>query len=108
MKDSIQDSIHPAFNVLTINAGSSSVKFGAFDTSDNTQLFRSEIKRAGVNTAFVNVVVYAGAVHLWGGVRSAEQHASARIAAQTVAGAPAVEDHLGVISPRVLATLWAE
>jgi len=67
-----------------------------------------EIERAGVDTTFVNVVVYAGTVHLWGGVRSPEQHAAARIAAQTLAGARAVEDHLGVFSPMVQATMWAE
>lgn len=31
--------------ILTINAGSSSVKFSVFDTSANTQLFHSEIER---------------------------------------------------------------
>ncbi len=34
-----------AFRVLTINAGSSSVKFGIFDTSSNKQLFKSEFER---------------------------------------------------------------
>ncbi|MGP1680301.1 MAG: CBS domain-containing protein [Burkholderiales bacterium] len=67
-----------------------------------------EIKHAGVDTTFVNVLVYAGAVHLWGGVRSAEQHAAARIAAQSLAGARAVEDHLGVFSQMVQAVMWAE
>jgi acetate kinase len=41
----MKNSAHAAFRVLTINAGSSSVKFGVFDTSNNTQLFRSEIER---------------------------------------------------------------
>jgi len=67
-----------------------------------------EIRRAGVDTAFVNVVVYGGKLQLWGGVRSPEQHAAARIAAQTLAGARTVEDHLGVFSPMVQATMWAE
>ena len=31
--------------ILTINAGSSSVKYSVFDTSANTQLFHSEIER---------------------------------------------------------------
>lgn len=38
------DAFH-AFQVLTINAGSSSVKFGVFDTSANAQLFKSEVER---------------------------------------------------------------
>jgi len=67
-----------------------------------------EIGRAGVDTAFVNVVVYGGAVHLWGGVRSAEQRAAAGIAAQAIAGPRAVEDRLAVFSPMVQATMWAE
>ena len=41
----MKSSAHPAFRVLTINAGSSSVKFGVFDTSANTQLFKSEVER---------------------------------------------------------------
>ena len=36
--------LHP-FRVLTINAGSSSVKFAVFDTSANTQLFKSALER---------------------------------------------------------------
>lgn len=67
-----------------------------------------EIKRAGVDTAFINVVVYGDAVHLWGGVRSVEQLAAARIAAQAAAGTRAIEDHLSVFSPMVSATMWAE
>lgn len=35
-----------AFRVLTINAGSSSVKFAVFDTSTNAQLYKSEVERA--------------------------------------------------------------
>lgn len=35
------------FRVLTINAGSSSVKFAVFDTSANAQLFKSELERVG-------------------------------------------------------------
>ena len=41
----MKNSAHPAFRVLTINAGSSSVKFGVFDTSANSQLFKSEVER---------------------------------------------------------------
>ena len=33
------------FRVLTINAGSSSVKFAVFDTSTNTEIFKSEVER---------------------------------------------------------------
>lgn len=42
----MKNSAHSAFHVLTINAGSSSVKFAVFDTSANRQLFKSEVQRA--------------------------------------------------------------
>ena len=35
------------FRVLTINAGSSSVKFAVFDTSASAQIFKSELERVG-------------------------------------------------------------
>jgi len=35
----------PGYRVLTINAGSSSVKFAVFDTSANRQLFKSQLER---------------------------------------------------------------
>lgn len=41
----MKDSIVQPFRVLTVNAGSSSVKFGVFDTANNAQLFRSQIER---------------------------------------------------------------
>lgn len=42
----MKDKMPHSFRVLTINAGSSSVKFGVFDTSNNTELFKSGIERA--------------------------------------------------------------
>ncbi len=45
------------FHVLTINAGSSSVKFGVYDTSTNTQLFHSQVDRvASVGQALQGIV----------------------------------------------------
>jgi len=41
----MENSARRSFRVLTINAGSSSVKFAVFDTSANTQLFKSAIER---------------------------------------------------------------
>lgn len=47
-----------AFRVLTINAGSSSVKFGVFDTTSNQQLFKSEFERvASVEDAIGEIPV---------------------------------------------------
>lgn len=45
-----------SFRILTINAGSSSVKFSVYDTSANTQMFHSEIDRVdSVEKAVQNI-----------------------------------------------------
>ncbi len=45
------------FHILTINAGSSSVKFGVYDTSANTRLFHSQADRvASVGEALQGIV----------------------------------------------------
>ena len=41
----MENAARRSFRVLTINAGSSSVKFAVFDTSANTQLFKSALAR---------------------------------------------------------------
>jgi CBS domain-containing protein len=66
-----------------------------------------EMRRAGVDAAFVNVVVGADGVHLWGIVRSPQQLAAARIAAETAAGAVPVVNHLSVPSGVSWAAIWA-
>ena len=56
-----------------------------------------EMQRAGVDTVFVNVIVGADNVQLWGLVRSVEQREAARIAAETAAaGKTPVISHLSV------------
>ena len=80
----------------------------ALDDEELRARVLAEIRHAGVDTVFVNVVVYAGRIQLWGGVTSPAQHAAARIAAEAVAGVRAVEDNLGVLSKMVQATMWAE
>ena len=67
-----------------------------------------ELRRAGVETTFINVVAGEGGVHLWGPVRSAEQREAARIAAETAAGSTPVTSHLSVPSSAVWAMMWAE
>lgn len=66
-----------------------------------------EIQSAGVNTVHVNVVVYDRRVQLWGGVNTPEQCVAARIAAEAVAGAHAVENNLSVYSPMLQAYMGA-
>lgn len=41
----MENAARPSLRVLTMNAGSSSVKFAMFDTSANTQLFKSALER---------------------------------------------------------------
>lgn len=64
-----------------------------------------EMGIAGVDTVYVNVVVYGRRVQLWGGVNTPEQRVAARIAAEAVSGSHAVEDNLSVLSPMLQASM---
>ena len=67
-----------------------------------------EMRRAGVDTVFVNVVVGDAAVHLWGIVPTQAQLDAAGIAAERVAGAIPVSNHLSVPSSAAWAMIGAE
>lgn len=68
-----------------------------------------EMRRAGLDTAFVNVVVADGVAWLWGAVRSESQFDAARIAAETAVGdAAAVQNRLSVLPASVQRVMWAE
>jgi CBS domain-containing protein len=54
-------------------------------------------EEAGVRDWLMNVTVSEGIVHMWGGVRSEAERRAARVAAETVSGVRAVEDHLTVV-----------
>jgi osmotically-inducible protein OsmY len=47
----------------------------------------------------LNVIVRNGVVELWGFVESREERDALRVAAQSVPGVVAVEDHLGTVQP---------
>lgn len=68
----------------------------------------AELDSAGVPTQYVNVVVGTDAVHLWGLSRSVQQRETARIAAETVAGATPVISHLSVPPDSVWAVMGGE
>lgn len=70
-----------------------------------TKAIRDE---TGVRTEFINVIVTGGTVHLWGGTNSQDEKKAVRIAAEGVAGADKVVDHLGVLSSTVRAAMWGE
>jgi len=59
-----------------------------------------------VDDAFVNVVNAEDGLHLWGIVRSPEQLAAARIAAETAAGGVPVVSHLSTPSGVPWAAIW--
>ncbi|MDT3678483.1 MAG: CBS domain-containing protein [Burkholderiaceae bacterium] len=68
-----------------------------------------EMRRAGLDTSFVNVVVADGVAWLWGAVRSEGQLDAARIAAERVMGdAKAVQNRLSVFPASVQRVMWAE
>ncbi|MCO5099330.1 MAG: CBS domain-containing protein [Burkholderiaceae bacterium] len=93
---------------------SSSVRPGAsvdVDSADRSlrQRIDDEMRRAGLDTAFVNVVVADGVVWLWGAVRSDEQVDAARAAAEHVTGDPqVVQNRLSVFPASVQRVMWAE
>ncbi len=62
----------------------------------------------GVRPEFINVIVTGGTVHLWGAVNSEEEKKAVRIAAEGIAGAGNVVDHVGVLSSAVRAAMWGE
>jgi CBS-domain-containing membrane protein len=45
----------------------------------------------------LNIIVSDGTVHLWGAVRSQSERRATRVAAETVGGVRAVEDHLTLV-----------
>ncbi len=67
-----------------------------------------EVRRAGVDTVFVNAVVNDDTVQLWGGVTSVAQRDAARIAAQAIAGERAVDNNLAVFPPMLQAAMGGE
>lgn len=65
-------------------------------------------EETGVRTEFINVIVTDGTVHLWGGTNSEDEKKAVRIAAESVAGADNIVDHIGVLSSSVRAAMWGE
>ena len=61
----------------------------------------SVLKRAGVSTHLLNVVVSDGTVYLWGAVESRSENEAVRAAAESATGVKRVSDHLFVLAERV-------
>jgi len=75
------------------------------DRALRRQILKEMQRKAGLDLAYVNVMVERGVVHLWGGVRSQLEHKALAAAAHVVPGVRKVENHTMVIPPRVLAGL---
>ncbi len=58
---------------------------------------------AGLDTVLMNVIVKDGVVQLWGLVSSSNEKKAAQLAAETMSGVKAVENHLGQVPPWVAA-----
>ena len=59
------------------------------------------LKRAGVSTHLLNVVVSDGTAYLWGAVESRSENEAVRAAAESATGVKRVSDHLFVLAERV-------
>ena len=81
---------------------------GADDDAIKAQIEATLREEVGGMTEFVNVVVKDGVVDLWGATESPDMKRAIKVAAETTAGVREVHDHVGILSPMVRATLWAE
>ena len=59
------------------------------------------LKRAGVSTHLLNIVVSDGTAYLWGAVESSSENKAVRAAAESTPGVRQVSDHLFVLADRV-------
>lgn len=66
------------------------------DTAEIRDRVMLELRRIGLRTDFVNVVVADGIVHLWGLVESAAERKAVALAARRVAGVKKVENQLSI------------
>ncbi len=67
-----------------------------------------ELKKAGVQPEFINVVVAGGVVNLWGMVHHEMEKTAARVAAEQVPGVSQVSNHISIIPENVRALMGAE
>lgn len=68
----------------------------------------AELRKLGVQTLYMNVVVADGVVHLWGYAESAAERRAIALAAKRTPGVKKVENHLAVLSPQLIGSLGAQ
>lgn len=80
--------------------------------STDDRALREKVSEAlnatGARSQFINAVVSAGVVHLWGATYSEAERDAIHVAAANVVGVKGVEEHIGVFPQIVRATLGAE
>jgi CBS domain-containing protein len=79
---------------LVASARDTAASGGGSDLDLRTALENRLRGEPWIDLSRLNIVVSDGVVHLWGIVRSEEQRRALRIAAESMAGVRAVEDHL--------------
>jgi len=79
-------------------------KAGGSDRVIREKLLKALGRESWAPLGQINVTVSGGVVHLWGLADSAEQRRALRVAAESIAGVRAVEDHLGEVPPYLRGT----
>lgn len=84
---------------------------GAESTTDDQAIRTSveaEMRKAGVPVEYINVVVVAGVVDLWGMVQHDVEMKASRIAAEQINGVKSVNNHLSVMPANVQAYMGGQ
>lgn len=71
------------------------------------QALMSELRTASVGTDYLNVVVLDGKVQIWGAVETQEEKRAVPVAVENVTGIADWEDHVRIVPPMVVRSLWA-
>ncbi|OGA48926.1 MAG: hypothetical protein A3F74_18610 [Betaproteobacteria bacterium RIFCSPLOWO2_12_FULL_62_58] len=78
------------------------------DSSRVRDAVMAELREAGVQTLYMNVVIADGIVQLWGYAESAAERRAAALAARRTPGVKKVENHLAVLTPQLIGSLGAQ
>ncbi|MBI4194208.1 MAG: CBS domain-containing protein [Betaproteobacteria bacterium] len=68
----------------------------------------AELRKAGVQTLYMNVVIADGTAQLWGYAESAAERRAVALAARRTPGVKKVENHLAVLTPQLIGSLGAQ
>jgi CBS domain-containing protein len=90
-------------NLLQGLAAGKGVGFGPDDGAIRAAVMEAAREDAGVRAALVDITVANGVVHLWGNVGSKAERDAVRVCAEAAEGVRAVEDHLRILPPSVVA-----